>query len=110
MKTIGKTLADIDAFGNPVTLYFQGKNSFQTRRGGLLSLVIYVFVLWQVGELLIDLIGYRDPSISTYEKSKIPTKAQNFQDMKQQLRISMTEKITEYENMMHDLDPRAGKL
>ena len=39
-------ISDFDVFGEPVSLNFRGKTSFQTKRGGVLTLGIYAIVIW----------------------------------------------------------------
>ena len=46
MSKIGALISDFDVFGEPVSLNFRGKTSFQTKRGGALTLGIYAIVLW----------------------------------------------------------------
>ena len=83
MKKFGETLSGLDSFGEQVALNFRGKNTFQTKRGGFLTLGIYVIVLWQVLELIGDLYNYEDPKISTYETSKIPEGVKSLSEMRQ---------------------------
>ena len=46
MSKIGNFISDFDVFGEPVSLNFRGKTSFQTKRGGVLTLGIYAIVIW----------------------------------------------------------------
>ena len=52
MNKFGQIVSNFDTFGEKVTLNFRGKDSFKTKRGGFLTLIIYSIVLWQVLILL----------------------------------------------------------
>ena len=72
MKKFGQTVSGLDVFGKQVMLNFRGKSTFKSKRGGFLTLGIYILILWQVLILIGDLYNYEDPKISTYETSEIP--------------------------------------
>ena len=46
MNSFGQAITNIDAFGAPINLTFRGKTSFKTKRGGLLTIMIYLLTLW----------------------------------------------------------------
>lgn len=60
-------MEDIDLFGSPILVNFQGKTHFKTVRGGLISCLIYVFTLVQTVTLSRRLILQEDPIISSYQ-------------------------------------------
>ena len=47
-SSFGRALASIDAFGASIDLNFKGKTKFTTKRGGILTILIYSLTLWQV--------------------------------------------------------------
>ena len=42
----GRALAGIDVFGAPIQLTFKGKTSFSTKRGGIITIIIYCLTVW----------------------------------------------------------------
>ena len=55
MNKFGIFLKQMDAFGSPIMLNFRGSETVKTTRGGLLTILIYCAVVWQVCVLSIQL-------------------------------------------------------
>ena len=66
---LGQLIANMDAFGAPIQLNFRGKTNFQTKRGGLISIIIYSLTFWQIWIQATKLYTQEDPNISTWETS-----------------------------------------
>ena len=56
-------LTSLDAFGQPIELNFRGKSSFQTSCGGLISLLVNIFVGWLTLLTLMQLISQEEMTI-----------------------------------------------
>ena len=64
---VSNMVVDLDAFGQPITLNFDGKDTFKTGQGGILSIIIYSLFFWQSWELVRQLYSQEDPSRANYD-------------------------------------------
>ena len=47
-RRLGKRIADMDAFGAPIKLNFRGDQNFKTKRGGIITCLIFTCTFWLV--------------------------------------------------------------
>ena len=47
-RSLGNAITSLDAFGAPISLNFKGRTSFQTMRGGVLTVIIYFLTFWLI--------------------------------------------------------------
>ena len=59
-------IRELDYFVSGLQLNFGGREKFQTKRGALLTLIIYVLVVIQTAELVENLWTQSDPSIESF--------------------------------------------
>ena len=60
-------LASRDVFGSRISLNLQGRNSWQTSRGGLITIFTQAALLYLTLAILNQLVSYQDPTIISYE-------------------------------------------
>ena len=104
-KTLGHAITSMDAFGAPISLTFKGKTSFKTMRGGILTVIIYFLMFWQIRTQVDQLYTQSDPITSAYETSYLPETPTTLPDMKQLMTMRFHKGVLEEE-----LDPRAIKF
>ena len=57
-----------DSNGQRLSVLFQGKNAYQTKLGGCISMLVYLIVLVYGSQKVIQLATYGDPDITTSQK------------------------------------------
>ena len=67
MERLKESILDLDAFGKPVLLNFRKRDRFTTIRGGLLTLLVYLFSSFFGYNLINQLIYRQDPTIQAYD-------------------------------------------
>ena len=65
-KTVSQCVKKLDAFGQPVTVKYDGESSFNTHVGGILTCVIQTFMLVFTLSQVINLVKYEDPQITQF--------------------------------------------
>ena len=58
-----KSIRNLDAFGSPVSLNFQGKDTIKSLPGAFLSIIIYTCTLYVTLHSAADMINIEDPKI-----------------------------------------------
>ena len=53
----------MDAYGEPVSLNFQGNTKYSTACGGLITLLVYCLSFLLIRELFIQVYEQKDPTI-----------------------------------------------
>ena len=66
MKSINKFLAGQDQLGPPIRLNFKGSDRWQTARGGVITIAMYMIFLWQALYLCKKFVRREDSEISSY--------------------------------------------
>ena len=107
-RNISHAITSMDAFGAPISLTFKGKTSFQTMRGGILTVIIYFLMFWQIWTQVNQLYTQTDPITSAYETSYVPSEVINLPEQKQQVTLGIKDNATN--SWIKELDPRAIKL
>ena len=77
MNTISKKVANNDIFGEPITLNFRGSSHFKTTRGGLITIMISIVMLYQISTFIIHLYTQKEPLIQSYESARLPEEPVN---------------------------------
>ena len=62
--SFGKFVTSLDAFGEPVSLNYNGETRFKTKVGAIVSILIKSFLLVYTAQQFLDLVNYQDPKIS----------------------------------------------
>ena len=56
LKSIGSNLLNLDMFGHPVTMFYQGSDVYKTKLGALMSIGVFVlswsYLYIRIGSLL----------------------------------------------------------
>ena len=78
-RRLGKRIADMDAFGAPIKLNFRGDQNFKTKRGGIITCLIFTCTFWLVWIQLTQFYTLEDPNYSAYETSWLADKPVNLQ-------------------------------
>ena len=99
-------ISNMDAFGSTINLNFRGKERFQTMRGGILTILIYIMTIWQMSIRALLFYQQVDPKISTYETSYLADQPLNLLEYNQQIRFAINNN-GEYSK---SFDPRAGTI
>jgi hypothetical protein len=60
------TLRDLDAFGVPIHLFYQGTSSYRTKVGALITLILYTFLLYVTSISVTRLNDAINPTISLW--------------------------------------------
>ena len=63
MNRFYNKLASMDAYGEPVSLNFQGNTKYSTACGGLITLLVYCLSFLLIRELFIQVYEQKDPTI-----------------------------------------------
>ena len=66
MSSLAGKVRKCDSFGASFKLSYQGEDTFVTLGGGIASICLRILVLTYFCIRTIDLIGYKDPDISSY--------------------------------------------
>lgn len=64
MGSILNMVKSLDSFGVPVGLNYKGDSSFKTMPGALLSFVLLGFLLFFLGQSLLELVEFKNPQIT----------------------------------------------
>ncbi len=64
MQKFGAGLLKFDIYGLPISLNFKGSSAYQTKLGGLLSLLTICFIASFAGVKCMDMVTRNNPSIS----------------------------------------------
>ena len=104
-------LSKLDIFGPPITLNFRGDSTFQSCKGGLLSIMIYIFTLVQALFLLQQLVLQNDPKIINYKvtDTKGAEKTLSLTENKQIIAFTLY-KQSQGGHYGLNLDPKAGQI
>ena len=65
-KTVSQFVKNLDAFGQPVSVKFDGESTFNTHIGGVLTCVIQTFMLVFTLGSVINMVKYQDPQITQF--------------------------------------------
>ena len=104
-RSLGNAITSLDAFGAPISLTFNGKTSFQTTRGGILTVIIYFLTFWQIWTQVSQLYTQTDPITSAYETSYVPETSVNLPNLKQLITLGFRD--VRKNKWINELDPRA---
>ena len=63
-KTVSQFVKNLDAFGQPVTVKYDGESSFKTHVGGICTFSILSFMLAFFISSVINLVTYQDPQVT----------------------------------------------
>ena len=107
-RKLNDAITSIDAFGAPISLTFKGKKSFQTTRGGILTVIIYFLMFLQIWSQVNQLYTQVDPITSAYETSYLPKEVVYLPDLKQQVTLGFRD--NKNKAWVKELDPRAVKF
>ena len=108
-RKLSHAITSMDAFGAPISLNFKGKTSFQTFRGGILTVIIYILMFLQIWSQVNQLYTQTDPITAAYETSYFPEEIVNLTELKQQVTLGIRDTGAS-PTWIKDLDPRAIKL
>ena len=61
------TIRNLDAFGSPVNVNFNGKTSVQSLPGAFLTMLLYCVTLYVAILRINDMVKHDDPKISNYQ-------------------------------------------
>ena len=105
-------LKKIDQFGPKLGLNFAGEESFQTHRGGLISLLISIVVCIQITELFSQLWTQEDPAYQLYNLTDNQETPLDLSELGQAYFFTMMDEKPDgtVENALITLDPRIGTL
>ena len=102
-------LRQLDTFGPTISLNFKGDEQFQTLRGGLLTIVVYVFSIWQLIAIVTQLVTQEEPTVASYRIYETADKSVLLSEHNQAVQIHFRGPLSgEVKNAQ--LDPRAGNL
>ena len=107
-RLLKKFFIERDDYGPDVSLKWDGKSRFLTKRGAVISIVCKVLTFVLFIEPLSRFISRADPITSSYTLFEAPGPSESFpmKELKQEFAIGLTENsFTKW-----DLDPRIGKL
>ena len=97
-------MASRDMFGSRISLNMQGRDSWQTPRGGLVTMLTQAAFFYLTLEILSLLVSYEDPTIISYEVVNVSEDVKNLLDHRLVFALRLV-------NFPEDkIDPRAGKL
>ena len=65
MKLI-KYIRSLDAFAKPVSVHFRGSDTFQTTMGGVLTICLYMYVIYHTAENFIQFWEKDEPVVQSY--------------------------------------------
>ena len=77
-----KKIENLDSFGQPVQLNFNGHDKYVTTRGGIITILTYIMAAILGSELIMRWYNQEDPVISTYETGGTSEDKFNFIDQK----------------------------
>ena len=66
--SVGNQLRGFDTFGHPIHVNFKGDESYNTRMGGVLTIVVLGFTLTQIVISLLKIVTMNDPDITEFSK------------------------------------------
>ena len=66
MKRLRSQLQKIDTFGAPVNVNYRGKDTFPTSFGGILTLLMAVYMMYFATNCIIKVLSFKDSKISSY--------------------------------------------
>lgn len=66
MKRLRSQLQKIDTFGAPVTVNYRGKDTFPTSFGGILTLLMAVYMTYYTTICIVKVLSFKDSKISSY--------------------------------------------
>ena len=59
----------LDGFGEPITVNYKGKSTYQTVPGAILSLISFMIVISYGAVQLADMVGMNNPSINVFDNN-----------------------------------------
>ena len=65
-KTVSQFIKNLDAFGQPVTVKYNGESSFNTHIGGICTCLIQTFMFAFTLNQVVNLVTYQDPQITQF--------------------------------------------
>ena len=96
-KTVSQFIKNLDAFGQPVTVKYNGESSFNTHIGGICTCLIQTFMFAFTLNQVVNLVTYQDPQITQFIGYDIRDEASeeiNLGDSKGELVFGLADKAT----------------
>ena len=105
MKTLMQYISDFDTFGQPIKVRFRGKGHYKTTRGGLLTMITYLCVVFLGLELSQRFYKRSEPIVTRYERRHSVIEPINLWQSRQTFIPTI---INSTDTSVSELDPRAG--